>query len=42
MFGFVGAYKGHDIAVKAIKLLPKKYVLAVIGGRHPNSGAEPR
>ena len=41
IFGFVGAYKGHEVAVKALKLLPKKYVLAVIGGRHPDATREP-
>jgi glycosyltransferase involved in cell wall biosynthesis len=41
MFGFISAYKGHAIAVKALKSLPKNYVLAIIGGRHPCAGEEP-
>jgi glycosyltransferase involved in cell wall biosynthesis len=35
LFGFVGRYKGHEIAVRALKELPPKYVLAVVGGPHP-------
>jgi glycosyltransferase involved in cell wall biosynthesis len=38
MFGFIGSYKGHAVAVKALKTLPKNYVLAIIGGRHPDAG----
>jgi glycosyltransferase involved in cell wall biosynthesis len=41
MFGFISAYKGHMVAVKALKSLPKNYVLAIIGGRHPCAGEEP-
>jgi glycosyltransferase involved in cell wall biosynthesis len=40
MFGFISAYKGHRVAVEALKCLPKKYTLAVIGGRHPSAGAD--
>jgi glycosyltransferase involved in cell wall biosynthesis len=35
LFGFVAKYKGHEVAVKALKTLPEKYVLAVVGGPHP-------
>jgi glycosyltransferase involved in cell wall biosynthesis len=35
LFGFVGRYKGHEIAVRALKELPDKYHLAVVGGPHP-------
>jgi glycosyltransferase involved in cell wall biosynthesis len=40
IFGFISSYKGHRIAVEALKCLPKKYVLAVIGGRHPSAGTD--
>lgn len=35
LFGFIARYKGHLDAVAALKLLPKEYVLAVVGGPHP-------
>ena len=38
IFGFVGSYKGHEVAVRALRMLPPKFVLAVIGGRHPDAG----
>lgn len=37
LFGFVGSYKGHDLAVSALKRLPRSYRLAVCGGSHPES-----
>lgn len=37
IFGFLGSYKGHDIAMDAIKLLPENYHLALVGGMHPES-----
>jgi glycosyltransferase involved in cell wall biosynthesis len=37
IFGFVGAYKGHDIALDALKWLPEKYHLAIVGGAHPEA-----
>jgi glycosyltransferase involved in cell wall biosynthesis len=37
IFGFIGAYKGHDIAIEALKWLPEKYHLAIVGGAHPES-----
>lgn len=37
IFGFVGRYKGHDIAIKALERLPEDYHLAVVGGMHPES-----
>jgi glycosyltransferase involved in cell wall biosynthesis len=35
LFGFVGRYKGHAYAVRALKELPSNYYLAVVGGPHP-------
>jgi glycosyltransferase involved in cell wall biosynthesis len=35
LFGFVAKYKGHEVAVKALKALPENYILAVVGGPHP-------
>jgi glycosyltransferase involved in cell wall biosynthesis len=35
-FGFVGRYKGIDTAIKALRLLPDHYHLAIFGGIHPN------
>jgi glycosyltransferase involved in cell wall biosynthesis len=37
IFGFLGNYKGHDIAMDAMKLLPENYHLALVGGMHPES-----
>lgn len=37
IFGFIGPYKGHDIAVKALTHLPPEYRLAICGGSHPES-----
>jgi glycosyltransferase involved in cell wall biosynthesis len=36
IFGFVSKYKGYEIALNALKYLPNKYNLAIIGGSHPN------
>jgi glycosyltransferase involved in cell wall biosynthesis len=38
LFGFVGRYKGHEFAVRALKELPPRYHLAVVGGPHPEGG----
>ena len=35
IFGFVAAYKGHALAVDALKKLPANYYLAVMGGTSP-------
>jgi glycosyltransferase involved in cell wall biosynthesis len=35
-FGFIGRYKGIDTAIKALRLLPNNYHLAIFGGVHPN------
>jgi glycosyltransferase involved in cell wall biosynthesis len=35
-FGFVGRYKGIDTAIKALRLLPPNFHLAIFGGIHPN------
>lgn len=40
IFGFLGPYKGHLVAFKALESLPKDYELLVIGGEHPH-GLEP-
>lgn len=37
VFGFMGKYKGIETAIKALKLLPKNYHLAIFGGLHPNA-----
>jgi len=34
-FGFLSQYKGFDTAIKAIRLLPKRYHLAIFGALHP-------
>ena len=36
--GFINPYKGVDKAVKALKLLPSNYRLAILGGINPDSG----
>jgi glycosyltransferase involved in cell wall biosynthesis len=35
-FGFIGEYKGIDTAIRALRLLPPNYHLAIFGGLHPN------
>ncbi len=40
-FGFIAAYKGCEWAVRALELLPENYYLAMVGGRHHDSPAEP-
>jgi glycosyltransferase involved in cell wall biosynthesis len=35
LFGFLARYKGGDLAIKALQLLPEQYHLALIGGAHP-------
>lgn len=40
MFGFIGRYKGHDVAVKALAKLPDNYHLAICGGAHPEADDE--
>lgn len=37
MFGFIGSYKGHDVAVRALAKLPKQFHLAICGGAHPEA-----
>jgi glycosyltransferase involved in cell wall biosynthesis len=36
-FGFVSSYKGIDTAIRAMKLLPSHFHLAIFGGIHPAS-----
>jgi glycosyltransferase involved in cell wall biosynthesis len=37
MFGFIGRYKGHDVAVRALSKLPERFHLAICGGAHPEA-----
>jgi glycosyltransferase involved in cell wall biosynthesis len=37
IFGFLGKYKGHDLAIESLKFLPDHYHLAIVGGMHPES-----
>ena len=37
IFGFISSYKGYNVALHALELLPKKYKLVCMGGRHPTS-----
>jgi len=37
IFGFVGRYKGHDIALEALRHLSDEYRLAICGGPHPDA-----
>ncbi|MGA0039538.1 MAG: glycosyltransferase [Pirellulales bacterium] len=40
MFGFIGRYKGHDVAVRALAKLPSHFHLAICGGAHPEADDE--
>lgn len=35
LFGFISNYKGHDTAIKALKLLPADYKIMIFGSQHP-------
>jgi glycosyltransferase involved in cell wall biosynthesis len=35
-FGFLSKYKGIDVALRALRLLPKNFHVAIFGGLHPN------
>lgn len=37
IFGFISDYKGYDVALRALQLLPRNYNLICMGGRHPSS-----
>lgn len=37
MFGFVGSYKGHRVAIRALAKLPPQFHLAICGGAHPEA-----
>lgn len=37
MFGFVDRYKGHHVAVRALRSLPGNWKLTVVGAHHPDS-----
>jgi glycosyltransferase involved in cell wall biosynthesis len=40
-FGFLSAYKGVEVAIRALPYLPQDYHLFIVGGLHPE-GIEPR
>ncbi|HEY7427576.1 MAG TPA: glycosyltransferase [Gemmataceae bacterium] len=40
-FGFISPHKGHDLAVAAMRLLPRHYHLAIVGGPHPRACGDP-
>jgi glycosyltransferase involved in cell wall biosynthesis len=40
VFGFYGAYKGFEIAIKALSELPKEYHLIIAAQRHPSQNSE--
>ena len=35
MFGFVAAYKGYEVALRSLLLLPPSFKLIIAGGQHP-------
>lgn len=35
LFGFVSPYKGHEVAINALKKMPENTVLVIAGGSHP-------
>jgi glycosyltransferase involved in cell wall biosynthesis len=37
IFGFIGAYKGYETALKALCHLPSNYHLVIFGSQHPHS-----
>ena len=37
VFGFISEYKGFETAIRALRLLPENYHLAVFGGLHPEA-----
>jgi glycosyltransferase involved in cell wall biosynthesis len=41
LFGFISAYKGHDLAVAALRRLPAHFHLALVGGPHPHACGDP-
>lgn len=36
LFGFISPYKGIEIAINALRLLPDEYNISIFGGLHPN------
>lgn len=40
VYGFLGSYKGHLTAIKALEYLPEDWHLAIVGGEHPQ-GLQP-
>ncbi|MFM8891950.1 MAG: hypothetical protein ACKOTB_10095 [Planctomycetia bacterium] len=39
-FGFLSRYKGFDTAIRALRMLPENFHLAIFGATHPNSITE--
>lgn len=37
VFGFISEYKGFETAIRALRMLPENYHLAVFGGLHPEA-----
>lgn len=37
MFGYISEYKGHTIALEALKYLPNNYKLCIFGRQHPQT-----
>lgn len=37
IFGFISEYKGYKVAIRALSHLPNNYVLAIVGGPHPEA-----
>lgn len=37
MFGYISLYKGHTVALEAIKILPENYKLIIFGRVHPQT-----
>jgi glycosyltransferase involved in cell wall biosynthesis len=37
IFGFVSGYKGYEVAIQSLRHLPDNFVLAIIGGPHPEA-----
>ena len=37
IFGFVSEYKGYKVAIRALSHLPDNFVLAIVGGPHPEA-----
>ena len=40
IFGFISSYKGYNVALQALEMLPENYRLICMGGRHPTSDGD--